>query len=203
MNVHSMGDSALLVEIQDAEAAQGLRAVLKAEALPGVHELVPGYRSLLIRFDPLEVDVPGLERRVAGLTAVLPPAIRPRTHELKVRYAGADLESVADSLGVPVEEVVRRHTAPTYSVAFLGFVPGFAYLTGLDPTLRLPRLATPRTQVAAGSVAIADEFSAVYPAATPGGWHLLGQTDACLFDVAHTQPALLAPGDRVRFRALP
>src|SRR5579864_6487260 len=109
MNVRSMGDSAFVVETQDAEAAQGLRALLEAEALPGVHELVPGYRSLLLRFDPLEMDVRGLERRLARLTAAPLTAIRPRTHELKVRYAGADLESVAQILGLPMEEVVRRH----------------------------------------------------------------------------------------------
>jgi KipI family sensor histidine kinase inhibitor len=101
------------------------------------------------------------------------------------------------------EELVRRHTAPLYDVAFLGFVPGFPYLTGLDPALRLPRRAHPRTRVPAGSVAMADGYTGIYPQETPGGWHILGRCAARLFDAARAQPALLMPGDRVRFMAEP
>jgi KipI family sensor histidine kinase inhibitor len=203
VNVNSMGDSAFLVETGDAATAQGLRLLLAEDALPGVRELVPGYRSLLIRFDPLQADVDGLERRLARLTDISVPPIHPRDHELAVRYDGADLESVAAILGMPVAEMIRRHTASIYSVAFLGFAPGFPYLVGLDPKLHVPRLATPRAKVPAGSVAIASEFTGIYPEATPGGWQLLGHIEVLLFDPARTPPALLTPGDRVRFRALP
>ncbi len=97
------------------------------------------------------------------------------------------------------QEVVERHTAPTYRCAFCGFAPGFAYLTGLDPALHLPRRPTPRTRVPAGSVAIAAEYAAVYPSASPGGWHLIGHTDATMWDATRDEPALVRPGTLVRF----
>jgi biotin-dependent carboxylase-like uncharacterized protein len=118
---------------------------------------------------------------------------------LPVRYEGADLAEVTRTTGLDEAEVVRRHAAATYTVAFGGFMPGFAYLTGLDPALRVPRRSSPRERVPEGSVAIAGEFAAVYPAATPGGWMLLGTCDVPLFDVRREPPALLRPGTRVRF----
>ncbi|MGY4645412.1 5-oxoprolinase subunit B family protein [Cellulomonas sp. URHB0016] len=123
----------------------------------------------------------------------------PRLVTLEVVYDGVDLAEVADLVGRSVGEVVALHSAPTYTVAFGGFMPGFAYLVGLDPALRVPRRDSPRPRVPAGSVAIADEYSAVYPADTPGGWRLLGRCDATLFDVRRTPPALLPPGTAVRF----
>jgi KipI family sensor histidine kinase inhibitor len=119
--------------------------------------------------------------------------------ELAVYYDGADLAAVADRSGLTSAEVVRRHADREYVVLFCGFSPGFGYLTGLDEQLKLPRLGTPRTSVPAGSVAIADEFTGIYPRASPGGWHLLGHTEASLFDVQRDPPALLTPGRRVRF----
>ena len=118
---------------------------------------------------------------------------------IPVRYDGPDLAAVAVAAGCSAEEVVRRHVAPDYQVAFLGFAPGFAYLTGGDPILALPRRAEPRTLVPAGSVAVAGDYSAVYPRPSPGGWHLIGQTDVVLFDPARSPPSPLAAGMTVRF----
>jgi KipI family sensor histidine kinase inhibitor len=119
--------------------------------------------------------------------------------EVAVRYDGEDLPDVAARLGLEVAEVIARHAAPTYTVACLGFSRGFPYLEGLDPALRLPRRDSPRPRVPAGAVAIAADQAGIYPQAMPGGWHVLGRTDAVLFDEAVQPPALLAPGDRVRF----
>jgi len=196
-----MGDSALLVETGDAAAAQELRRVLRELTLPGLRQLVPGATSLLIVVNPLLTDLDDLARRLPELRRTPAEALPPRQHEFGVRYDGADLDPAARMLGMDTAELVRRHTAPAYTVAFLGFAPGFPYLTGLDPLLRLPRRADPRLQVPAGSVALAGEFCGIYPMATPGGWHVLGRCEARLFDPGRSPPALLAPGDRVRFKA--
>ncbi|HLB54334.1 MAG TPA: 5-oxoprolinase subunit PxpB, partial [Gemmatimonadales bacterium] len=121
---------------------------------------------------------------------------------IPVRYDGPDLEEVSARTSLTREEVIRRHTAPEYLVYLLGFAPGFGYLGDLDPALILPRRSAPRTRVPAGSVAIAGAQTAVYPLETPGGWHLIGRTTLSLFDPRRDPPALLAPGDRVRFEAL-
>ena len=203
MKVGFFGDSALLVEVADSIAAQDLRRVLLKEQLAGLRELVPGYDTLLIKFDPLVLDAAKLARRLPKLLERPLAALQGCEHEVSVRYDGEDLQEVARLTGLEIADVVRRHSAPLYSVAFLGFAPGFPYLTGLDLRLRLPRLQSPRTRVPAGSVAIADEFTGIYPQATPGGWRVLGHTDAVLFDTARAAPALFAPGDTVRFRPLP
>ena len=125
-----------------------------------------------------------------------------RCHEIDVGYggsAGPDLAEVARLRGMTEREIVALHSSPTYTVGFLGFAPGFAYLIGLPAALETPRLSTPRTHVPAGSVAIGGSFTAVYPRATPGGWRLLGSTDFALFDVSAPSPARLAPGDLVKF----
>jgi KipI family sensor histidine kinase inhibitor len=114
-------------------------------------------------------------------------------------YDGEDLADVAELLSCSVEEVVRRHTSEEWAVAFCGFAPGFGYLTGLPERLQQPRLDSPRTKVPQGSVGIAGEFTAAYPRATPGGWRLIGRTEITLFDPKADPPALLAPGDQVRF----
>ena len=137
----------------------------------------------------------------AAPATVDPPPDAP-LHELPVRYGGddgPDLESVAEEVGHSPADVVELHAATTYEVLFLGFAPGFAYLGELEPPLVVPRLATPRPRVPAGSVAIAGPMTAVYPHASAGGWRLLGRTDALLFDPGATPPARLRPGDRVRF----
>ena len=203
MNVRYMGDGALLVEVRDSTEAQRLRNALDTERLPGVRQLVPGYDSLLVAADPLIVDLDALARRLPELLRV--PVRTPigRSHEIPVRYTGEDLDAIAAELGMSAGEVVRRHSAAAYTVAFLGFAPGFAYLTGLDPTLQLPRLATPRTRTPEGAVAVAGEFTGIYPQATPGGWRVLGVTTTRLFDATRTSPALFAPGDHVRFKVIP
>lgn len=202
MNVRYFGDAALLVETEDATAAQALRAELLAEAIPGLRELVPGCRSLLVQADPLAADLEALAQRLRSQEPSKLGLPAPRLHEFTLSYDGEDLTFLARDKKLEVQEVVRRHSATLYTVAFLGFAPGFPYLTGLDPALHTPRRASPRLRVSAGSVAIAGEFCGIYPQATPAGWHILGHTDVALFDPDRDRPALLAPGDQVRFRAL-
>jgi KipI family sensor histidine kinase inhibitor len=196
-----MGEGAVLVEVADFAEAHALRRALLDAPLPGIRELIPGHSSLLIVADPLTLD---LDSVAANLPAIVQVSTVPgRMHEFTVHYDGEDLAAVAKQLGFTTDEVVRRHTGPVYDVAFLGFVPGFPYLTGLDPKLQLPRRSRPRTRVPAGSVALADGYTGIYPQATPGGWHILGRCAIQLFDAARGQPALLMPGDRVRFMADP
>jgi KipI family sensor histidine kinase inhibitor len=199
VNVLPYGDEALLVEPDDPEAVLALAEAVRAE--PGVREAVPGARTLLVR---ASADViAGLADRLRELADSVAVAPRPVGDEvvLDVHYDGADITSTAAELGLDPNELVRLHADGRYVVAFCGFAPGFAYLRGLDASLHVPRLREPRTRVPAGSVAIAGEFSAVYPRESPGGWRLLGHTDAPMWDLDRTPPALLTPGTRVRFRA--
>lgn len=206
------GDAALLVELGDLAAVRrvddALRAARAAADDDGalwaaVEDQVPAAETVLLRVR-LGTDLRALARLVrevaqrAVAAADEPGADRPLV-VLPVTYDGPDLHDVAALTGLGVDEVVARHSTATYTVAFGGFMPGFAYLVGLDPTLVVPRLATPRPRVPAGAVAVADRFSAVYPAATPGGWRLLGTCPTRLFDVTRDEPALLTPGMRVRF----
>lgn len=163
--------------------------------------------SVLVPFDPLALDAADAAARLAGIAArsrIEPPAAAgaPARVEIPVRYGGPDgpdLGSVADTLGVDPDEVVAAHAGADLEVLFLGFAPGFAYLGPLPDGLVVPRLATPRTSLPAGSVAIAGRFSAVYPQASPGGWRIIGRADVRLFDPSADPPARLRPGDRVRF----
>jgi KipI family sensor histidine kinase inhibitor len=170
--------------------------------LPGAVEIVPGARTVLLDGVTSPVDA----RLVDDALHTWDPAhadddTPPEPVEIRVRYDGADLDGVARLAGLTTAEVVRRHTGAELTVAFCGFSAGFAYLTGMPPELHLPRLDTPRTGVPAGSVGIAEEFTGVYPRRSPGGWRLLGRTDAALWDERRDPPALLAPGARVRFTA--
>jgi KipI family sensor histidine kinase inhibitor len=192
------GDRAALIELD--EPGQVLAVAERLRDLPGGIEIVPAARTVLITFDPLRFDRTLLGARLAGPTPERSHAAE-RTVEIEVRYDGADLELIAQTAGCSAEDVMTRHTDATYTVAFCGFSPGFAYLTGLHPSLRQPRLDTPRTSVSAGSVGIAGEFTGAYPRSSPGGWRLLGRTEATLWDVARDEPALLTPGTRVRFTA--
>ncbi len=192
------GDVGHLVETSSGAQALAVCATLSASGL--AVRARPGVRSVLVEpvgADP--VSAAQLRRVLAGVGPAVAPPEAGRLHEVGVRYDGEDLTGVAERTGLTVAEVVRRHAAPTYTVACLGFSRGFPYLEGLDPALRLPRRDVPRARVPAGSVAIAAEQAGIYPRATPGGWHLLGTTSAVLFDEAADPPALLAPGDRVRF----
>jgi len=214
--IEPLGDSALLVTLgnrADPVFTARARAVAAAiddlrAAEPGLGRAVPAHASVLVPFDPVAVRRADVHRFVAsavdaGLAAAsaagddIDVAI-----EIPVRYGGSDgldLDDVAKRLGIPAPEVIRRHAAGRYSVLFLGFAPGFAYLGGLPPELVTPRRATPRERVPAGSVAIAGEQTAVYPRAMPGGWNVIGRTDAILFDPAASSPARLRPGATVRF----
>ena len=200
MNLRPAGERALLVEVGELETVHRLHAALRRLDLPWVTELVPGYRTLLVVADPeragaldqLAADLPGLKLPPARAGAGVPV-------EIPVSYDGEDLPEVASLTGLDADEVVRRHTAPTYTVAFLGFSPGFPYLVGLDPSLEVPRRDTPRTSIPAGSVGLAGDQTGIYPSASPGGWQLIGHTDVALFDPGRDPPALLGPGGRLRF----
>jgi KipI family sensor histidine kinase inhibitor len=193
------GDRALLVELPDLVAVAAVRAALERTPLPGQRELVPAARTVLVVLDrpPAETDTAAIRR------IPLEPAAGPgptRQVDLPVVFDGPDLAEVADLTRRSVPALVEALTTTEFTVAFGGFAPGFAYLTGLPPALHVPRRATPRTRVPAGSVGLAGPFAGAYPRASPGGWQLVGRTDAVLFDVDRDEPALLAPGVRVRFR---
>jgi KipI family sensor histidine kinase inhibitor len=189
MRLLPYGPDATLVEVDSTDAALRLHQALQGH--PDVVESVPAARTVLV-----VGTVPELDRlAVAPAEAsVADPVV------LEVVYDGADLDSTAAELGMSADDLVERHSAATYTVGFCGFSPGFAYLTGLHPSLRVARHATPRTRVPAGSVGIAGEFTGVYPRSSPGGWRLLGRTDAVVWDVDRNPPALLTPGTPVRFR---
>lgn len=199
------GDRACLLAVP-AQHVLATDAAIRAAAPPGLVETVPGAASVLAVFatpDDLRAAravLDGLEPRPLGAAATTRRA--DEVVEVPVTYDGEDLDDVAAAAGCSVAAVVERHTAPTYVVAFCGFAPGFAYLDGLDAALHLPRRDTPRTRVPAGSVAVAGAHTAVYPSASPGGWHLIGRTDLAMWDLDRDPPALLDPGARVRFRAV-
>jgi KipI family sensor histidine kinase inhibitor len=198
ISVRPAGDHGALVELPDNAAAVRLARVLRDERRELV-DVVVGHRTVLVTW-PGGTAIPELAPLLER--ALLPgPDPEGRQIEIPVSYEGPDVPDVARLTGLSPEEVVARHAAAEHVVAFLGFLPGFAYLVGGDELLHVPRLDEPRTQVPAGSVAIAGPYSGVYPRASPGGWRLLGSTPTPMFDAARESPALLAPGDRVRFIA--
>ena len=204
MKVLEVGPLARLVEVEPGTAA-GWAAALRAERIPGVVDVVPAARTVLVRCADRSA--------VAQVTARVPhiaSASRPvkeaedgagghRPVDIPVVYDGEDLDEVARATGLDPDEVIARHSGSRFRVDFCGFAPGFAYLSGLDEALWVPRRATPRTRVPAGSVAIATCYSAVYPGVSPGGWHLLGRTPTRVWDAERDPPALLEPGTDVRF----
>ena len=194
MRVLPAGDRALLVELEDLEQVHRLHHAVLATGL--AVDSVPGWRTLLLTTDG---DPAPLAARLPGLVSTPSATTVPVLHEIQVRYDGEDLDDVAQACGLSVQDVVALHSSVDYTVAFLGFSRGFPYLAGLPERLHLPRRRTPRTRVPAGSVAVARDQCGIYPAASPGGWHLLGTTDQQLFDPTHTPPTPLSPGDRVRF----
>ena len=216
VEVLPVGDEGLLLEVADLDAVLALDGALRAAvAVGGAHwrevtDVVPAARTVLLltrdRTDLAALraavlalaDSVRVERGSAGGSG---PETAPNSHEVEipVRYDGPDLDDVARLTGLTTTEVVEAHTGTSWRVAFGGFAPGFAYLVGGDPRLRVPRRDRPRPSVPAGAVGLAGEFSGVYPRSSPGGWQLLGTTDAVLWDVDRDPPALLGPGATVRF----
>ncbi|MFH8571912.1 5-oxoprolinase subunit PxpB [Streptomyces sp. NPDC017993] len=195
-----VGEHGLLIELDTAEEVEALHAELLRRAaagtLPPVREIVPAARTVLL--DGLD-DPRGLTAELAAWNIpALTAGDRP-TVEIPIRYDGPDLAEVAALWGVTEDEVVRLHSTTAFRVAFCGFAPGFGYLTGLPEPLHVPRRATPRTKVPVGSVALAGPYTGVYPRSSPGGWQLIGTTDAVLWDPRREPAALFAPGTQVRF----
>ena len=197
------GDAAVLFEIDTLDEALALAAAVREARLAGVEDVVPAARTVLVVTAP-GTDLVALRRTVCDLPleqAATEPDGPPL--EIAVTYDGPDLQDVADATGLTPAEVVAAHTGTPWRAAFGGFAPGFAYLVGGDPRLQVPRRDEPRTTVPAGSVGLAGEFSGVYPGPSPGGWQLIGRTDATLWDLRRDPPALLQPGTVVRFVEAP
>lgn len=196
------GERAVLLEVASIEQVLGVYAAVQSAQregrLTGVEDVVPAAVTVLISF----ADTAAMRHALPTLRA-LDSAPSPESSgelmTIEVSYDGEDLDAVAELTGLSRHEVVELHSSTDYSVAFSGFSPGFAYLIGLDERLRVPRRPTPRTRVPAGSVAMTGGFTAVYPRQSPGGWQLLGHTDAAMWDGNRPDPALLRPGMRVRF----
>ena len=207
------GDAALLVEMAariDPETSARVLAIadaLRARCGSALRDVVIGYCTATVYFDPLATDIDWLEAEVRAV-------VRDRTHlpphaggtiEVPVCYGGdlgPDLADVAAFAGTTEDEVVQLHTAAHYRVYVVGFIPGFPYMASVDPRLALPRRPVPRTHVPAGSVALAAGQTGIYPAETPGGWHIIGRTWVKPYDAARAEPFLFRPGDRVRFYAV-
>jgi KipI family sensor histidine kinase inhibitor len=199
------GESALLVELdQRIDPAIAARAVAIADAWEalGHGPAVPTYASVLLRFDALALAPAEAERAAASVVSSAKRAPRletGRVHEIPTIYDGPDLDETARASGLTARELVRAHTSRDHLAFFVGFIPGFAYLGTTDERIVAPRLGSPRARVPAGSVAVADGQTAVYPLDSPGGWRLIGRTDVAVFDPKRDPPALIRPGDRVRF----
>lgn len=183
------GPDAILFEFEVPDQRWALRC-------EHAQELVVGARTVLVRFDPRKVTRADV---ICHAHLAETDASTGTTHRIPMTFDGPDLAPVADAAGLSITEVVARHTAAVYRAEFCGFAPGFAYLSGLDPALHMPRRTSPRTRVPSGSVAIAGSYTAVYPTASPGGWQLLGTTDVTLFDPLSDNPGVIVPGDRVIF----
>jgi KipI family sensor histidine kinase inhibitor len=199
MRVLPSGSTALLVELDGLDEVLGLYAALVAEPVEGVVDVVPAARTVLLVTDPARTSLDAVERAVRQARPRTDRSGRGDLVELPVVYDGADLADVAGLLEVEPAEVVRRHTGAEWTVAFCGFAPGFGYLVQDGGGWDVPRRSTPRTKVPPGSVALAGEFSGVYPRESPGGWQLIGRTDVAVFDLGRDPAALLRPGVRVRF----
>lgn len=198
MRLLPCGPTAVMVEVDDTDQAAQLAAHLRAAALPGVIDLVPAARTVLVSC-AIAADLAAVGSAVAAFvpgSKVDRPGI---LVEVPTVYDGDDLRDVAETIDCSIAEVVEMHSSAVYDAAFCGFVPGFAYLTGLPPALLLPRRQNPRPRVPGGSVAIAAGFTGVYPTTSPGGWHLLGRATVAMWDSSRARPSFIEPGDRVRF----
>jgi KipI family sensor histidine kinase inhibitor len=197
------GDQALLLQFGSTADVLAWAAALRDAAIAGVLDIVPAARTVL-----LKLDGPGRQGAIRGRLRTLrvaPDAVATAPAEptvIDVVYDGADLAEVAEHSGLTTAQVIDAHTASPWQVAFCGFAPGFAYLVGGDPRLAVPRRSEPRSSVPAGTVGLASEFTGIYPRRSPGGWQLIGHTEAVLWDIDRPNPALLAPGLWVQFRAV-
>ncbi|AHL22642.1 5-oxoprolinase subunit PxpB [Thermococcus nautili] len=207
MNFKPLGDSALLVsfgEVIDEETndrVHALAGAIEKANFEWLVEVVPAYSSLEVIYDPKLIDFEGVKRAIQGLEFSA-EKFEGRLVEIPVLYGGEhgpDLEFVAEYNGLTPEEVIEIHSKPVYRVYFLGFLPGFAYLGGMDERIATPRLEKPRLKVPAGSVGIAGKQTGIYPLESPGGWRLIGRTPLRLFNPSKEPPTLLQPGDRVKF----
>ena len=206
VRTHPLGDAALLAELGTRlDTALNTRAIALANALKkrrDVRQAVAGYASVTVHFDPDQTTHDALAAAIKRLASKRPPMAEPgRLHRIPVTYDGPDIEAVAATLGLTTAQVADIHSRPIYRVFLVGFVPGWAYLGPLPEELELPRRHVPRTQVPAGSVAIAGRQSGIYPLPTPGGWHLIGRTSVKLFLPDADPPCLFRAGDRVKFFA--
>ena len=204
MRILRCGEAALLTELDDLTQVMALDRELRSTRLTGVIDIVPAARTVFVRFDPATVQAEAIRAWITASTGAAPDdpvQVSPTSGTLviPVVYDGDDLAEVARTCGLTPDEVVARHTESVFTVAFCGFAPGFAYLTGVPAVLRVARRSAPRTRVPGGSVALADEFTAVYPQDSPGGWQLIGRTELRVFDVNRDPPALLVPGTKIRF----
>lgn len=211
LTIRACGDSMLLVELDSVidpvinERAIQLAARIRARAAAGVRDVASGYCTVGVHYDPRQTDLPLLEQVIHDAGAEIADLETIADHptiEIPVVYGGdegRDLAAVAAFAGCSEAEVVARHSARVYRVYMLGFVPGFAYLGRVDPSIAAPRHRVPRERVPVGSVGIAGGQTGVYPVDSPGGWQLIGRTNMVMFDAARPQPSLLQPGDRVRF----
>ena len=202
-----LGEGAVLLDaagasFDEAVQARVLRLASRLAQEPGVREAIPGMNNLLVVLDSASPDAPEAARLLALWEEAPPNEVEGRDWDISVRYGGpeADLAFLAGHTGLSVAEIVRRHAAPHYRVAAIGAMPGFPYLSGLDPALRAPRRANPRAAVPRGAVILGGAQAGIMPLTAPSGWHILGATDFALFDPSRDPPATLRPGDRVRFR---
>lgn len=209
LQAHPLGDSGVTISFGAERSTELLQRIqvaaraIEAARIPAVRDVVPAYLALTVFYDSLSATYHDIAEQLLALSGKLSladaGAAKSREHVIPVRYDGIDLEAVSTATNLSAEQVASIHAGRSYTVDLLGFVPGYAYMSELDPRLQLPRRPQPRPRVPAGSVAIAAAQTGIYPLETPGGWHIIGTTRAVMFDPARDPPALLAAGDIVRF----
>lgn len=192
----------LLVEYPDLDTVLAHFAALDQEKIPGVVELIPAAQTIMVRFDPRVTSASSLAETLRSIPLADNEVARPDPVTIDVVYSGEDLAEVATALDISEEELIDRHTAANWFGAFAGFAPGFVYCVGDDPIFNVPRRRSPRTRIPAGSVALASNFSAIYPRESPGGWQLIGQTAQPMWDLERDPPAAILPGQPVTYRAV-